>query len=711
MLHQSGQRHFWVDIDHEQCREITSARLHEQRHVEHHHVVGVDLGRETNGDLCRYRRMNDRVQVGQRRGIGEDEIGDRLPIEPAIGGDDLRSEPFDHGLEHRSTGGLHLADDGIGIDEYRSLVDESGRHRRLPRTDATRETDELHVRHRRAPPGGCRTHRSAPTRILSAMATGLAAVARSDDPESGHTDVAVTRSKRDQVLAFRPVILAIRGGSTALSVGLAGPAFASQDWPVIFCCALVVAYNVFRIVQPIRYFDDTASIARVLVDVTFHVLILVATGFWESPFVFSLISAITIAGFARGFAFALRVSIVASLAISIPFLAYHEITPTDLRTTTQWSVWLMLVALIAGYARRIIGEADRQHGLALDRLGRLADANLLLYSLHRVAQTLPASLDLEESLDTTMHRLKDLFQCDGLVLLLLDEPLPLQQAVKLRRPVAADQLLIDGPGLSAEMESGLYAALPARDSTVGVIALEHREQRHFSLRDQELLDGFVEPAALAIDNARWFARLRTVGADEERTRIARDLHDRIGQSLAYLAFELDRIIKVDAKNDPVGPHLKNLRTDVRSVVSEVRDTLYDLRTDVTDTQDISDILEGFLDRVASRSGLITKLNTQVSGRLPLMQERELWRIAQEAITNVERHANASKVAVTWHSDGSRALLLVADDGIGLPQGQAGRLDSYGVLGMRERAASIGARMDLAGVAGKGTTVRCEITPS
>lgn len=566
------------------------------------------------------------------------------------------------------------------------------------------------------------------------MALVTKEVAHADDTATNASDVAITRPERDEVLAFRPVILAVRGGSTAVSVGLAGPAFANQDWTVITCCALVVAYNVFRIVQPIRYHNDTASIARVLVEVTFHVLILVATGFWESPFVFSLISAVTIAGFARGFASAVRVSIVASLAISIPFLAYHDITSMDLRITTQWSVWLILVALIAGYARRILGEADRQHTLALDRLGRLADANLLLYSLHRVAQTLPASLDLEDSLDTTVGRLKDLFQCDGLALLLLDEtdhrwvtarsegprpsetyateelPAPLRQALKRRRPVVIDQLLINGPGLSAEMESGLYAVLPARDSTVGLIALEHRDQHHFHLRDQELLDGFVEPAALAIDNARWFARLRTVGADEERTRIARDLHDRIGQSLAYLAFELDRIIKVDGKQEPVGPHLHNLRSDVRSVVSEVRDTLYDLRTDVTDTQDIADTLKGFLDRVASRSGLTTKLNAKVTGRLPLMQERELWRVAQEAITNVERHAKASKVAVTWHSDGTRALLLVADDGIGFPTGQAGRLDSYGVLGMRERAASIGARFDIAGLSGVGTTVRCEIMP-
>ncbi|MER3453315.1 MAG: hypothetical protein C4344_06720, partial [Acidimicrobiia bacterium] len=62
-------------------------------------------------------------------------------------------------------------------------------------------------------------------------------------------------------------------------------------------------------------------------------------------------------------------------------------------------------------------------------------------------------------------------------------------------------------------------------------------------RTVELFRGLLEPAALAIDNARWFARLRTIGADEERTRIARELHDRVGQSVAYVAFELDRIAK------------------------------------------------------------------------------------------------------------------------------------------------------------------------
>ena len=149
--------------------------------------------------------------------------------------------------------------------------------------------------------------------------------------------------------------------------------------------------------------------------------------------------------------------------------------------------------------------------------------------------------------------------------------------------------------------------------------------------------------ALAIDNARWFARLRTVGADEERTRIARDLHDRIGQSLAYLAFELDRIVTSQAKGDDVGTSLEQLRDDVRGVIREVRDTLYDLRTDVSDSQDMADHPRGLRrpgDRAQPASSV--ELYCDRDARLPILQEREMWRIAQEALTNVERHSAATR---------------------------------------------------------------------
>ena len=121
-------------------------------------------------------------------------------------------------------------------------------------------------------------------------------------------------------------------------------------------------------------------------------------------------------------------------------------------------------------------------------------------------------------------------------------------------------------------------------------------------------------------------------------------------------------------------------------------------------------LTAFLDRVEACTNLHVELKASTSGRLPLLQERELWRIAQEAITNVERHADAERVTVTWRCDGSRALLLVVDDGVGFAGERAGRLDSYGILGMRERAASIGATLEVTGEPGVGTTVRCEVTP-
>jgi signal transduction histidine kinase len=419
--------------------------------------------------------------------------------------------------------------------------------------------------------------------------------------------------------------------------------------------------------------------------------------------------------------------------VSIPFAVPRLNDAVAIRLSAEWSMVLLLVALIAGYARRISGEADRQHSLALDRLGRLADANALLFSLHRVTQTLPASLDLDDTLDTTIGRLRGLFDFDFGAVLVFDEtagdwqlvrregtrlplrisnadlPAPLKRAIAEQTVISVANLgEAGGPGLAQKASSGLYAVLPARGSLIGLLAVEHQSDQQFSSRDVELVKGFVEPVALAIDNARWFGRLRTVGADEERTRIARDLHDNIGQSLAYLAFELDRIVTSQAKGDEVGTSLERLRDDVRGVIREVRDTLYDLRTDVSDKQDMADILEAYAARVTERTGIEIELYCDRDARLPILQEREMWRVAQEAVTNIERHSGATRVRILWRCNGESAALDITDNGTGFPIGRAGRLDSYGILGMRERASSIGASLELTSEPGKGTRVRCTL---
>ncbi len=540
----------------------------------------------------------------------------------------------------------------------------------------------------------------------------------------------------DETSAFRPAILSVRGATTAVSVVLCSGAAADADWTVLGWAAVVIAYNIFRLFRPLRIRQDTASLLWVLVEVGLHVIAVIATGYWGSPFTFSLLTAIMVAGFARGFGFAVRIGGASVVAVALPYLLAEGTATQELQTALQWATLLFLVAAVAGYARHINMEAERSHSLALDRLGRLSDANALLFALHRVAQSLPNSLDLDEVLDTTSRRLEDLFSYDIAAVLLFDEtgggwrtvrtdgnrvvpvwpegdlPGPAAQAVRTRMLVNEPDLARGiGPGLGVESRCGLYAPLLGREGVIGLVAVERTEAEKFSERDAELLDGFVAPAALAVDNALWFHRLRTVGADEERTRIARDLHDRIGQSLAYLAFELDRIVKTDGRGDAVGPSLERLRDDVRGVIGEVRDTLYDLRTDVSEVSDLPTTLSDYVERLRGRSRLDIRIDIRVDMRLPVRQERELFRIAQEALANVERHSGAWRCLVRWWCEEGAALLEVRDDGRGFASGRAGRLDSYGILGMRERAASIGATLDVDSVEGVGSTIRCYLQTS
>jgi signal transduction histidine kinase len=513
---------------------------------------------------------------------------------------------------------------------------------------------------------------------------------------------------------------------------LASPSIRDGSWRTFLLSVGLLVWTAYRAWRPLRYVSEPGGLIAVLAEVAVTTAAVVSTGYWDSPFAFSLLTATSLAGFARGFGFGLRIAIATVLAVSLPQILEPTFRAEDLRGQLQWAVEILLVALVTGYSRRISGDLDREQDLALDRLGRLADANELLHSLHDVAQTLPASLDLDEVLDETVARLRDLFDAAVVVVMLrddtdnrwlvvrregvrlpdrvLDDDLarPLRRAAGLVRLVSVSDLGREGPGVAGRMASGLYAPLTARGATIGLVAIEHASTGHFTVRDIELLSGLAEPAGLAIDNARWFARLRTVGADEERTRIARDLHDRIGQSLAYLAFELDRI-RTKSDSDEVSSAVDNLRDDVRNVVREVRDTLYDLRTDVTESEALPSILDQFLKRVAERSDLEVTLRTRETERLPLRQERELWRIAQEAITNVERHAGATHLTVSWTCDGRVATLEVADNGHGFAMGQGGRLDSYGILGMRERADSIGATLEVTSTGGRGTRVRCHVS--
>ena len=540
----------------------------------------------------------------------------------------------------------------------------------------------------------------------------------------------------DQTEVFQQVIAIIRWGVLGLMLIIATPLIVEDPTDTTALLLLgFMALTVVRHARPIRFDNTFQCDAMILLEITMSVSAIGLTGLWRSPLAVSLTVPIIVAGFARGYIYALRIALVAALLPTGLHLVRNGFGLEEFQPVLQWTIILIVVGLIGGQTRRITGEAGRQRSLAMNRMERLTDANSLLYSLHRVAQTLPASLDLNDVLDTTMGRMRSLFDYSAMALLVFDEtdaswqvmrsegtsmplrlgptelPNPLKTAITQNRLVDISDLQASNTsGLAGDSGSGLYATLTARGQIIGLLAIESTSSSHYDERTVQMLNGFVDPVALAVDNARWFGRLRTMGADEERGRIARDLHDRIGQSMAFLAFEIDRLIKHHGEGKEIDGALDQLQNDVRSVIREIRDTLSDLRTDVSDDKGLEDTITDFAARVAERSGLQIDVEIDAPDRLPIMQERELWRIAQEAIVNVERHADATTASVRWISDGENGVLEISDDGRGFTIGESGRVDSYGLVGMRERASSIGASMEVATSTGGGTLIRCLLNP-
>ncbi len=545
-----------------------------------------------------------------------------------------------------------------------------------------------------------------------------------------------TWGTRERPVPFLPVVHGVRWGAL-VAAGVVAPVRGPLVRPVLTWGLVLLVYAAWRTARPLDLQPDGHRSGAIraawpfLAETGLVLLAIVNTGYWQSPFTFCGLTAVVAAGFSRGYGFAVRLALAVGAAVTLSAYLSGDTDGYELRVTGQWVIEFVLVGVLAGYARRLFGEAQ-QDAHAGDRMAQLVEAHTLLVSLHRVAQQLPAPLNLDTVLASTVSRLRSLVQSDVAAVLLRDDVsarwvVAAGEGTRIGRSFADDELpaslasttassvsslvvcLGPGEGLGPELLShtGLYAPLRARGNLIGLVALEHHAPGSYGRHELQLLDRFLEPAALAIDNARWFARLRAIGADEERVRIARDMHDRIGQSLAGVGFALD-LIRRKVSDETLRQEVDGLRAQVRTALGEVRETLGDLRTEVTDERGLVEVLTAYLDRVEGRTGMEVNVSCRDGCRLPLLQEREVWRIAQEAITNVERHARASHLSVRWECDAGAALLTVADDGQGFVPGRAGRADSFGVTGMRERADAIGASLEIDSTPGGGTMVRCRL---
>ncbi len=486
---------------------------------------------------------------------------------------------------------------------------------------------------------------------------------------------------------------------------------------------LLVLDSIWRTVRPVRLAPDRPAASLPFVTDLVSVLGAVGlTGGWESPFVLLLLVSVLVAGFGRGYMAAFSIAGAALAGVAVPaMIVGHGSDPTN--TAAAVVLVLTATAAIAGYSRGLFVEAHQRQRATTDELTRLGEVNHHLLLLYQLAQALPASLDLNEAVVASRRHLGELAQFSVFAVLTTDDagdewrvelaeglripesltnadlPDPVRRAVHAAGGVVCEDLTQEGPGLDPASTTGVYVALHSRGRVLGVLAVERTGSEPFGLTDLRSVVGVADPLALGIDNARWFRRLRSLGAEEERVRIARDLHDRLAQSLVYISFELDRVVKRRGPDE----QLEQLRDDVRRAVGELRETLVQLRSTVSVERTLDVLIREHTERFTRRTGIGVGLRLDGARRFPPRAEQEVLRVLQEALTNVEKHSGARNVTVQWQSRAPHARLVVHDDGCGFdPGGPPERDDSFGIIGMRERAETLGATLAVDSRPGFGT---------
>ena len=263
----------------------------------------------------------------------------------------------------------------------------------------------------------------------------------------------------------------------------------------------------------------------------------------------------------------------------------------------------------------------------------------------------------------------------------------------------------------AAAEEGLrsLAAVPlgAKEAVVGVLGAATRSDRCFSASELELLSAIGSQVGIAVENARLYQRSRQVAVLEERNRLAREIHDALAQGLTGIIVQLEAMERLtERRPEQALTSLQRAKDLARRSLQEARRSVWGLRPRSLEDMTLTEALQARVE--ALRNDGLLRTSFGVSGRRRILSpdlELNLFRIAQEALINVQRHAQANTVHVQLDYGRVHIRLVVEDDGVGLPsrpddQGEGG----FGLTGMRERTALLGGQMAVTSEPGQGTRI-------
>ncbi len=268
--------------------------------------------------------------------------------------------------------------------------------------------------------------------------------------------------------------------------------------------------------------------------------------------------------------------------------------------------------------------------------------------------------------------------------------------------------------------SSLYSATRAwtglpmkfRDDVLGVLRVDHQAPGFFTAERVKLLNAVCSQAALAMQHAQLLAREREVAVVAERNRIARDLHDAVSQTL-FAANLLAGSLKQSAQRESgaagaaLAEQAATLERLNQGALAEMRLLMFELRPDALEQVPLAELLRQGVAAMASRGDTVVELRLAETDPLTPAMRVQVWRIAQEALSNLTRHSGATQAVVEWSVKGRRAELRIADDGCGF-DAQTPVPGHFGLENMRARAAEIGAGFTLSSQAGEGTELRVSL---
>ncbi len=349
-----------------------------------------------------------------------------------------------------------------------------------------------------------------------------------------------------------------------------------------------------------------------------------------------------------------------------------------------------------------------------DETGEAGRRTRELETLHRLAQRVAAEPDPRGVLEEALQTLVDMgwFDC-GEALFEVDGELvtaavgactaedvgtcPLREGFTsdAREVLRRGVIIRRGAWRLVPVDAGAMLALAGAEDVSASFLAAVVELVHAALKRTHL------HARLAEKEQQRSRLLRAVlsAQEEERGRISRDLHDQIGQSLTALLLGLDRNLE-----EPDTADLAKLKDIAAIALSDVRRIALDLRPSVLDELGLEAALRRLARDMLERYGVDVRVLVTLPSRLGHQEETVLYRVAQEALTNVVRHARASSASVVVTASHGGVQLVAEDDGVGFDPASLSAAEQVGLMGMRERIELLGGSLRIESAAGEGCSV-------